>query len=101
MADRYISRDMAIARLTKVEVTEKLATMADAKRAIADMPAADVAPVVHGRWEKRGSAWYCTRCGIGYRITYGNIPASRHKYCPRCGVRMDGKDGDGNETPDV
>lgn len=49
MADRYISRDMAIARLTKVEVTEKLATMADAKRAIADMPAADVAPVVHGR----------------------------------------------------
>lgn len=49
MADRYISRDMAIARLTKVEVTEKLATMADAKLAIADMPAADVAPVVRCR----------------------------------------------------
>lgn len=42
----YISRDMAIARLTKVEVTENLATMTDAKRVIADMPAADVAPVV-------------------------------------------------------
>ena len=47
----YISRDMAIARLTKVEVTDKLATMTDAKREIADMPAADVEPVVHGRWE--------------------------------------------------
>lgn len=41
----YISRDMAIARLTKVEVTNSLATMTDAKLAIADMPAADVVPV--------------------------------------------------------
>lgn len=41
----YIHRDMAIARLTKVEVTEKIPTMAHAKRAIADMPAADVVPV--------------------------------------------------------
>lgn len=41
----YISRDMAIARLTKVEVTNRLATMTDAKREIADMPAADVVPV--------------------------------------------------------
>lgn len=45
----YIHRDMAIARLTKVEVTEKIPTMAHAKRAIADMPAADVVPV----WELR------------------------------------------------
>lgn len=42
----YISRVMAIARLTKVEVTNKLATMIDAKRVIAEMPAADVEPVV-------------------------------------------------------
>lgn len=42
----YISRDMAIARLTKVEVTNRLATMTDAKREIAEMPAADVEPVV-------------------------------------------------------
>lgn len=44
----YISRDMAIARLTKVEVTNRLATMTAAKREIAEMPAtaADVAPVV-------------------------------------------------------
>ena len=42
----YISRDMAIARLTKVEVTNRLATMTGAKREIAEMPAADVVPVV-------------------------------------------------------
>ena len=46
----YISRNTAITRLTKVEVTNELATMTDAKREIAEMPAADVAPVVHGKW---------------------------------------------------
>lgn len=52
----YISRDMAIARLTKVEVTNRLATMTDAKRSIAEMPAADVAPVVHGRETREGGS---------------------------------------------
>lgn len=55
----YISRDMVIARLTKVEVTNRLATMTDAKREIAEMPAADVAPVVRCKdceysWEDIG-----------------------------------------------
>lgn len=52
----YISRDMAIAHLTKVEVTNRLATMTDAKRVIAEMPAADVAPVVHGRETREGGS---------------------------------------------
>lgn len=52
----YISRDMAIARLTKVEVTNKLVTMTDAKRVIAEMPAADVAPVGHGRETREGGS---------------------------------------------
>lgn len=55
-------------------------------------PAADVATVVHGRWERHSSSWYCNRCGIGYRITCGNIPENRHNYCPNCGVKMDEKD---------
>lgn len=42
----YIDRGVAIARLTALEVTNKLATMADARRLLADMPASDVAPVV-------------------------------------------------------
>lgn len=59
-----------------------------------NLQAADVAPVVHGRWDRHGSSWYCNRCGIGYRITCGNIPANRHNYCPNCGAKMDGGDGD-------
>lgn len=45
MAD-YINREVAIAKLTALEVTEPYATMADAKRVLADIPAADVVPVV-------------------------------------------------------
>lgn len=90
MADSYISRDMAVARLTKVEVTDKLATMTDAKRAIADMPSADVTPMVHGRWVRKGSNWYCTGCDKGYRISCGSPSANTFDYCPNCGAKMDG-----------
>lgn len=44
--DEYIDRGTAIAKLTALEVTKPSATMTDAKRLLADMPAADVAPVV-------------------------------------------------------
>ena len=30
----------------------------------ADIPAADVAPVRHERWEKHGSKWQCTGCKV-------------------------------------
>lgn len=67
----YISRDMAIARLTKVEVTNRLAKMTDAKREIAEMPAADVAPVVRCKdcqnLRQSGTGWYC--CEYGGTIT--------------------------------
>lgn len=46
MADEYIPRSIAIAKLTALEVTNPFATIADAKRVLADMAAADVAPVV-------------------------------------------------------
>lgn len=42
----YINRGTAIAKLTALEVTEPNATMADAKRVLADMPTEDVAPAV-------------------------------------------------------
>ena len=44
--DEYIDRGIAIAKLTTLEVTDRNATMTSAKRLLAYMPAADVAPVV-------------------------------------------------------
>lgn len=96
MPDEYILRSIAIAKLTALEVTDPFATIADAKRVLADMAAADVAPVVHGKWvhsrHDRSSEQFevvkCSRCGLeayamAYHVRDGN-------YCPRCGARMDG-----------
>ena len=99
MADRYISRDMAIARLTKVEVTNGQATMTDAKREIAEMPAADVVPVRHGRLIEdettcpgAGLANYkCTVCGRINGAWWQGLPAEwLPGYCWNCGAKMDG-----------
>ena len=68
-----------------------------AQRAILDAPVADVAPVRHGRWVDRivdeneviqpwMERYYCSECLEG-----GN--QSWFKFCPNCGVKMDGGDG--------
>ena len=52
--------------------------------------------VVYGRKIEDGDIgrfWLCSLCGEC--LPYGA------NYCPNCGAKMDGKDGDGNETPDV
>ena len=86
----YIERSVAIAKLTTLEVTEPNATMADAKRVLADIPAADVVPVVHGRWvpfhsEATGDIQYCSACEIGFD--------AKMAYCPHCGAKMDSEEG--------
>lgn len=51
----YIEKNVAIVRLTALEIGIPYATMTDAKRQIADIPAADVAPVVRCkdcRWHR-------------------------------------------------
>lgn len=55
------------------------------------IPAADVAPVVHGYWIDNGAngykwAFICSRCGY----VDGHPFDDRHNFCPSCGARMDG-----------
>ena len=64
-------------------------------RAINRQPAADVAPVVHGQWISKNTIGYdwtfvCSNCGYidGYPFN------DRHNFCPNCGAKMDGGDGD-------
>ena len=84
----YIDRGTAIAKLIALEVIEPNATMEDARSLLVDMPAADVAPVVHGRWiyDKKAQRPYCSVCK-GYFYGATNSPMS---YCPNCGAKMDG-----------
>lgn len=59
-----------------------------AYEAIQDEPAADVAPVVHSKWEICCDGYYpyCRNCG--------REPQGREmtKFCPNCGAKMDGGD---------
>lgn len=85
MADEYILRSIAIAKLTALQVTDPFATIADAKRVLADMDAADVVKVVHGKWGDNGIAGSmlvkCSVCGF-------DCGANSFSYCPNCGARM-------------
>ena len=89
----YIKRETAIAKLTALEVTEPSATMIDAKRLLAKMPAADVAPVVHGEWvpsEGNPGFLVCSACGDCYVVDEW-ADGKKWQYCPNCGAKMDGK----------
>lgn len=74
----YIERDETLHRM-KVDIRPPFAV-------VADMPAADVAPVQHGRWIYFGGNHYtrisqCTNCCAKYDF--------RSNYCPNCGAKMD------------
>lgn len=96
--DDYISRVMAIARLTKVEVTNKLATMTDAKREIAEMPAADVVPVVHGRWIEDHDYLKCPECGVMVKWDFTFFDIGNWNYCPNCGAKMENDEDGGADN---
>lgn len=56
------------------------------------IPAADVAPVRHGRWVhehiSEGYAWViCSECEA---VIHKILINKRLNYCPNCGARMDG-----------
>lgn len=80
----YIERKAAVMRLMQDGCSAKNV------QSIMELPAADVAPVVYGRWgtgrfnlETGNYEEQCTRCR-NFSKEYGK------PYCPNCGARMDG-----------
>lgn len=73
-------------------------------------PTADVAPVVHGRWVYNPNgmdwnlgAWQCSVCKCNNNNLPGNDKHNPYifqgsNYCPNCGAKMDGKDGESDEN---
>ena len=51
-------------------------------------PAADVAPVVHGRWVNTHSDSEFVQCSLCKFPVYAAWNVS--SYCPKCGAKMDG-----------
>lgn len=104
----YIEREAAIAYIREQseecqkafeELGGESGIYADAYNDLAEdfysIPAADVAPVRHGKWipfhaEFAGDIQYCSVCEIGF--------ADRTSFCPHCGAVMDGWRAEGEEN---
>ena len=71
---------------------------ARAIRLLNDMPTADVAPVVHGRWIGAplcgNDNCRCSACGSWHNIHVNLRGETMQKYCPECGAKMDRGDSD-------
>ena len=67
---------------------------------VENFPAADVAPVVHGKWIEVPWVYYgakqyiCNQCKDDEYWKKRELHF-KEKYCPNCGAKMDGGDGNG------
>lgn len=91
----YIKRETVINHLDACMDTIWKPEIVALKCFVEGIPAADVAPVRHGKWmpfhaEFAGDIQYCSVCEIGF--------AYRTSYCPHCGAVMDGWRVEGEEN---
>lgn len=83
MAKEYIERSLA---------ERQCEAFSDERARIHNLPAADVAPVVHGVWipivsyfhREPDGRYYCSECR--------RVETSKGIYCRLCGAKMDGDD---------
>lgn len=102
----YIERETALKIIDNYSKTVNAdgKVIVEAVRDIVDTicPVADVVEVRHGKWIKTYSDnkldgnYYCSNCKNGIDIATGEeTPIDRELYyCPNCGAKMDGKDGE-------
>lgn len=94
----YISRDLAKAYFTPEHaiITPISVRVETLLQAIDNIPAADVAPVVHGQWifekgdgQTSSDGWVCSACNCGFHT---NVPYFEDfNFCPNCGADMRGE----------
>lgn len=84
----YIDREALLLRID-CHGTNKFGMLdEDIRVFVKEQPAADVAPVVHGRWNNMDgykTRKVCSECGWDVP-EYGKF----YSYCPNCGAKMDG-----------
>ena len=100
--DEYIERSAGVsilrAKANMAVLMDAAPYFEKAAQMLEKLPAADVAPVVHGRWDDSGrytfpgggTAVRCTECG--YALTESEYRLNNWNYCPVCGAKMDGGD---------
>lgn len=85
--DEYIKREAVIDLITRRYENPEICT-----QGINSIPAADVAPVVHGRWVDGK----CSNCGVDIPTddAHDAIFENECRFCYYCGAKMDGGDSD-------
>ena len=80
----YIDREAALMKLMQDGCSAKNL------QSISDMPAADVAPVIHAHWIRYPDCGVtkCSNCGWSIEECWDS------DYCPHCGAKMDEKEND-------
>lgn len=87
--DEYIKRKTVIDLITRRYENPEICT-----QEINSIPAADVAPVVRGRWEWDTEDIYrCSNCAEKSHVKEV-MGHPDWDYCPSCGAKMDGGDSD-------
>lgn len=85
MADETEAYLSAVAKIDKLNADIAYVVHKKIQMLLADAPAEDVAPVIHGKW----MGTVCTACGT----SWGDIDeVGDFSYCPICGAKMDGDD---------
>ena len=86
----YIEREKVLSKAAPVEGC--FSDMISAYDVVM-LPAADVAPVRHGQWEKKSGLYSCSECGktCPYDVQADVIEYWACNYCPNCGAKMDGE----------
>ena len=94
--DGYITKGQALQAFEKAESesinTEfsRLNLFGFFSLELADIPTADVAPIVHGYWfESDHSSYVCSVCGEDWMLNDGTPDENHMNYCPRCGAKME------------
>ncbi len=97
---KYIELEKALQRFEEIKKTTTLLKESfylDGVMAVLEtIPAADAAPVVHGKWEFEPESEYlyaslaCSECG--WRIIEDSNVKEEYLYCPNCGAKLDSEE---------
>lgn len=69
---------------------KSMADLISLRELLEDTPDEDVVEVRHGKWVYgEFDIPHCSECGVEV------MPNNVSNYCPNCGAKMDGKDGEG------
>lgn len=101
MSKEYIDREKVI-----LAVRHAWAKGLEPTQYIEQIPAADVAPVVHGQWiciSKGYGEYECSVChGVDSNCSdyYGIHVVTEQEFCPNCGAKMDKEAANDKKQPE-